>query len=132
VGDDLYVTNVKFLAKGIKEQASNSVLIKVNQIGTLTETSQTIQMASRAGFTAVFSHRSGETEDAWLADLAVAFNTRPAQDRVHLPQLEATSANTPDHAIERSWAQRDLRGKDVLSARTAGILQGGFHRAPFP
>ncbi len=75
VGDDLFVTNVKFLERGIREKAANSVLIKVNQIGTLTETADTIAMARRAGFTAVFSHRSGETEDAWLADLPVAFAT---------------------------------------------------------
>ncbi|MCE5275448.1 MAG: phosphopyruvate hydratase [Syntrophaceae bacterium] len=74
VGDDLFVTNAKFLARGIKEKAANSVLIKVNQIGTLTETMQTVEMARRAGFTTVFSHRSGETEDAWLADVAVGYS----------------------------------------------------------
>ncbi len=74
VGDDLFVTNTKFLAKGIKEKAGNSVLVKVNQIGTLTETLETIQMAHRAGFTTVISHRSGETEDTFIADLAVAVN----------------------------------------------------------
>jgi len=71
VGDDLFVTNSRFLERGIKENAANSVLIKVNQIGTLTETIQTIEMARRAGYTTVFSHRSGETEDSWLADVAV-------------------------------------------------------------
>jgi enolase len=73
VGDDIFVTNPKFLSRGIKEKSANSVLIKVNQIGTLTETMQTIEMARRAGFTTVFSHRSGETEDAWLADVAVGY-----------------------------------------------------------
>jgi enolase len=74
VGDDLYVTNVKFLQRGIDEKASNSILIKVNQIGTLSETLDAIEMAHKAGFTAVVSHRSGETEDATIADIAVATN----------------------------------------------------------
>jgi enolase len=72
VGDDLFVTNTERLAKGIKLGAANSILIKVNQIGTLTETIEAINMAKRAGYTAVMSHRSGETEDSTIADLAVA------------------------------------------------------------
>ncbi len=72
VGDDLYVTNPKRLARGIKEKSSNSILIKLNQIGTLTETLDAIDMAQKAGFTAVVSHRSGETEDATIADVVVA------------------------------------------------------------
>ena len=75
VGDDLYVTNVKRIKKGISLIASNSVLIKVNQIGTLTETLAAIEMAHKAGWTAVISHRSGETEDTTIADLAVAWNS---------------------------------------------------------
>ncbi|WP_420316384.1 phosphopyruvate hydratase [Ekhidna sp.] len=75
VGDDLLVTNVKFLEKAIKEKAANSILIKVNQIGTLTETLDAIEMAHKAGWTAVVSHRSGETEDATIADIAVATNS---------------------------------------------------------
>ena len=74
VGDDLYVTNTKRLARGIAEKASNSILIKLNQIGTVTETLDCIEMAKRAGFTAVVSHRSGETEDSTIADLVVATN----------------------------------------------------------
>jgi len=74
VGDDLFVTNVKRLARGIKEHAANAILIKVNQIGTLTETLAAVDMAYKAGFRAVMSHRSGETEDATIADLAVATN----------------------------------------------------------
>lgn len=74
VGDDLLVTNVKFLAKAIKENAANSILIKVNQIGTLTETLDAIEMAHKAGWTAVVSHRSGETEDSTIADIVVATN----------------------------------------------------------
>ena len=75
VGDDLYVTNTERLSRGIEEDASNSILIKVNQIGTLTETLETIKMAAEAGFTSVVSHRSGETEDVTIADLVVAMNT---------------------------------------------------------
>ncbi|WP_417265594.1 phosphopyruvate hydratase [Brumimicrobium sp.] len=72
VGDDLFVTNTKRLARGIKEKSANSILIKVNQIGTLTETIEAVQMATANGFTSVMSHRSGETEDTTIADLAVA------------------------------------------------------------
>jgi enolase len=75
VGDDLYVTNVNRLRQGIQTKASNSILIKLNQIGTLTETIEAIRMAQQAGWTAVVSHRSGETEDTTIADLAVALNT---------------------------------------------------------
>ncbi len=75
VGDDLYVTNVERLSRGIKEGIANSILIKVNQIGTLTETIAAVNMAHNAGFTSVMSHRSGETEDNTIADLAVALNT---------------------------------------------------------
>jgi enolase len=74
VGDDLFVTNVKRLADGIKRGLANSILIKVNQIGTLTETLAAVEMAHKAGYTAVMSHRSGETEDSTIADLAVATN----------------------------------------------------------
>ena len=74
VGDDLFVTNVSRLQRGITEHVANSVLIKVNQIGTLTETLSTIALASRNNYTSVMSHRSGETEDATIADLAVATN----------------------------------------------------------
>lgn len=75
VGDDLFVTNTKRLERGIKEGAGNSILIKVNQIGTLTESLEAIEMAKSAGYTAVISHRSGETEDTFIADLAVAVNS---------------------------------------------------------
>ena len=74
VGDDLLVTNTKFLSRAIAEKACNSILIKVNQIGTLTETFEAIEMAKKAGFTSIISHRSGETEDTTIADIAVATN----------------------------------------------------------
>ena len=75
VGDDLFVTNTSFLRKGIDKGVANSILIKLNQIGTLTETLEAIEMAKKAAYTAVISHRSGETEDATIADVAVAMNT---------------------------------------------------------
>ncbi|HPJ85724.1 MAG TPA: phosphopyruvate hydratase [Bacillota bacterium] len=75
VGDDIFVTNTKIIAEGIKQGIANSVLIKVNQIGTLTETFDAIEMTKRAGYTAVVSHRSGETEDTTIADISVAANT---------------------------------------------------------
>ena len=74
VGDDLFVTNTERIKKGIELKAANAVLIKLNQIGTLTETLDAIQMAHRAGWTAVVSHRSGETEDTSIADISVAVN----------------------------------------------------------
>ncbi len=74
VGDDLFVTNTERIARGIREGAANSVLIKLNQIGTLSETLDAIEMTKRAGWTAVVSHRSGETEDTTIADVAVATN----------------------------------------------------------
>ena len=74
VGDDLFVTNPKILKEGIRKGVANSVLIKVNQIGTLTETFETIRLAKEANYTSVISHRSGETEDTTIADLAVATN----------------------------------------------------------
>jgi enolase len=74
VGDDLFVTNVKYLEKGIKSKTANSILVKVNQIGTLSETFDAVNMAIRSGYTAVMSHRSGETEDSTISDIAVATN----------------------------------------------------------
>ena len=74
VGDDLFVTNTEFLARGIEEEVANAILVKVNQIGTLTETLETIEMAGRNGYRSIISHRSGETEDTFIADLAVATN----------------------------------------------------------
>src|SRR6185436_2499146 len=75
VGDDLFVTNVKRLTRGIEQHVANSILVKVNQIGSLSETIETVKKAHASGYTAVMSHRSGETEDTFIADLAVALNT---------------------------------------------------------
>ena len=74
MGDDLFVTNVKFLRKGIETGTANSILVKVNQIGTLTETLDAVELAQKNNYTAVLSHRSGETEDSTIADIAVATN----------------------------------------------------------
>ena len=81
VGDDLFVTNPERLRRGIELGVGNSILVKVNQIGTLTETLEAIRIAREAGYTAVISHRSGETEDTTIADLAVGDRRRPDQDR---------------------------------------------------
>ena len=75
VGDDLFVTNVDRLKKGVEKSVANAILIKVNQIGTLTEAIEAIQLAQKSGYQAIISHRSGETEDTTIADIAVAFNT---------------------------------------------------------
>jgi enolase len=87
VGDDLFVTNVDFLSKGIKTGVANSILVKVNQIGTLTETINAVQLAQNNGYTSVMSHRSGETEDTTIADLAVA---------LHCGQIKTGSASRSD------------------------------------
>ena len=95
VGDDLFVTNVERLSKGIASHTANSILIKVNQIGTLTETIDAVEMAHRAGYTSVMSHRSGETEDNTIADLAVKL--------VRLPVATVWRNTTNCFALKKSW-----------------------------
>ncbi len=114
VGDDLYVTNSRYLSRGIKEKASNSILIKVNQIGTLTETIQTIETARRAGFTTVFSHRSGETEDAWLADVTVATNAGQLKTGSTSRSERIAKYNQLLRIEEELGAAAVFRGRDVL------------------
>ncbi|MDD4090685.1 MAG: phosphopyruvate hydratase, partial [Acholeplasmataceae bacterium] len=97
VGDDLFVTNTKKLAEGIEKNIANSILIKVNQIGTLTETFEAIEMAKRAGYTAVISHRSGETEDSTIADIAVAANAG---------QIKTGSASRTDRVAKYNQLMR--------------------------
>ena len=106
VGDDLFVTNTKFLRKGIQTGTANSILIKVNQIGTLTETLDAIEMAKRAGYTAVISHRSGETEDVTIADIAVATNAG---------QIKTGSASRTDRICKYNQLLRieELLGADA-------------------
>ncbi|MFN2542268.1 MAG: phosphopyruvate hydratase [Chthoniobacterales bacterium] len=111
IGDDLFVTNVKFLEKGIKEHVANSILVKVNQIGTLTETLATIDLARKNNYTSVISHRSGETEDTTIADIAVATNAGQIKtgslcrsDRVaKYNQLLRIAEELGDNAVYGCW-----------------------------
>ncbi len=116
VGDDLLVTNTKFLARAIDEKACNSILIKVNQIGTLTETFEAIEMAKQAGFTAVIRHRSGETEDTTIADIAVATNAA---------QIKTGSASRTDRIAKYNQL---LRIEEELDAIGAYIGFNAFKR----
>lgn len=111
VGDDLFVTNTERLAKGIKLGVCNSILIKVNQIGTLTETLDAIQMANRAGYTAVVSHRSGETEDVTIADLVVAVNAG---------QIKTGAPSRTDRVAKYNQLLRIEEGLDTM-AKYLGI-----------
>jgi len=115
VGDDLYVTNVKRLSQGISLKASNSILIKPNQIGTLTETIAAIQMAQQAGWTAVVSHRSGETEDTTIADLAVGLNTG------------LIKAGAPCRSERTAKYNRLLRIEEELGPRANFAGMGAFY-----
>jgi enolase len=115
VGDDLYVTSMKRLQKGIELKASNSILIKLNQIGTLTETLDAIEMAKKAGFTAVVSHRSGETEDTTIADVVVATNAG---------QIKTGSASRTDRICKYN---RLLRIEEELEARAQFLGKRVFY-----
>jgi enolase len=117
VGDDIFVTNPKFLARGIKEHIANSILIKVNQIGTLTETLETIEMARKAGYTAVISHRSGETEDTTIADLVVATG---------VGQIKTGSMSRTDRIAKYN---RLLRIAEELGAKAVYPGASAFKRA---
>jgi len=116
VGDDLFVTNTKLLKRGIDEKAANSILIKLNQIGTLTETMETIEMAKKAGFTAVVSHRSGETEDTTIADLVVACNTG---------QIKTGSASRTDRICKYNQL---IRIEEELANSAVFAGKGAFQR----
>ncbi|MBI1291686.1 phosphopyruvate hydratase [bacterium] len=115
VGDDLFVTNTKFLKKGIDLGVANSILVKVNQIGTLTETLDAVEMAKRAGYTAILSHRSGETEDSTIADIAVATNCG---------QIKTGSASRSDRIAKYNQLLRIEAELDSM-ARYAG--KGAFY-----
>jgi enolase len=114
VGDDIFVTNMKYLNRGIEEGCANSILIKVNQIGTITETMQTIETAERAGFTTVISHRSGETEDPWLADLAVGLYTGQIKSGSTSRSERLAKYNQLMRIEEELGESAVFRGKDVL------------------
>ncbi|MBL7995671.1 phosphopyruvate hydratase [bacterium] len=115
VGDDIFVTNPKFLSKGIDLGVANSILVKVNQIGTLTETIDTVQMAHKAGYTAVMSHRSGETEDTTIADIAVALNCG---------QIKTGSASRTDRIAKYNQL---IRIEEALGARAVYPGRKAFH-----
>ena len=115
IGDDLFVTNPERLARGIKEKCGNSILIKLNQIGTLTETLDAIEMAKRAGYTAVVSHRSGETEDVTLAHIAVAINAGMIKTGAPA-RTERVAKYNELLRIEEELGERAIyRGKNALS-----------------
>ena len=117
VGDDLFVTNVKRLAQGIEEGMANSILVKVNQIGSLTETLAAVEMAHKAAYTAVMSHRSGETEDSTIADLAVATNCGQIKTG-SLARSDRTAKYNQLLRIEQELGdQAKYGGRDVLKAR---------------
>ena len=114
VGDDLFVTNTEILAKGIEKGVGNSILIKVNQIGSLTETFNAIEMAKQAGYTAVISHRSGETEDATISDIAVATNAGQIKTG-SLSRTDRIAKYNQLLRIEESLGQQAVyRGKDAF------------------
>ena len=115
VGDDLFVTNVKFLEKGIKTNTANSILVKVNQIGTLSETFAAVNMAIRNGYTAVLSHRRGETEDATIADIAVATNC--GQIKTGAPARSIASPSTTSFSASKnsSASKRCMAGRCGIS-----------------
>jgi len=115
VGDDLFVTNVTRLERGIHESIANSILIKVNQIGTLSETIAAVDMAHKAGYTAVMSHRSGETEDNTIADLAVALNTG---------QIKTGSASRSDRMAKYNQL---LRIEEALEEKAYYPAQKAFN-----
>jgi enolase len=116
VGDDLFVTNVMRLADGIKRGLANSILIKVNQIGTLTETLAAVEMAHKAGYTAVMSHRSGETEDSTIADLAVATNCGQIKTGSLARSDRTAKYNQLLRIEEELGAQAKYAGRDALKA----------------
>ncbi len=118
VGDDLFVTNTYYLRKGIEKGVANSILIKVNQIGTLTETLETMQMAHRAGFTTIISHRSGETEDVTIADIAVATNAG---------QIKTGSVSRSDRVAKYNQL---LRIEEELGEAAEFPGKGAFYNLP--
>lgn len=115
VGDDLFVTNTEYLGRGIKEGVGNAILVKVNQIGSLTETLEACQMAHRAGYTTVISHRSGETEDATIADIAVALNAG---------QIKTGSASRSDRIAKYNQL---LRIEEELGGQAAFLGMDAFY-----
>lgn len=118
VGDDIFVTNVEIFSKGIKEGIGNSILIKLNQIGTLTETLDAIELAKRSGYTAIISHRSGETEDTTIADVAVATNSGLIKTGSLSRTDRVAKYNQLLRIEEELGAVALYRGRDAVQART--------------
>ena len=114
VGDDLFVTNTKKLEKGIAEGVANAILIKVNQIGTLTETLNAIEMAKEAGYTAIVSHRSGETEDTTIADLVVAVNAGQIKTGAPSRTDRVAKYNQLLRIEDELWDDARFKGLDAL------------------
>ena len=123
VGDDLFVTNTKILKEGIDKRIANSILIKINQIGTLTETFAAIEMAKRANYTAVISHRSGETEDTFIADLAVATNCGQIKTGATARSDRVAKYNQLLRIEEQLGESAEFRGGAMLAS--AGSRGGG-------
>lgn len=120
VGDDLFVTNVKRLQMGIDQGVANSILVKVNQIGTLTETINAVNLATRNSYTNIMSHRSGETEDTFIADLAVALNSG---------QIKSGSASRTDRIAKYNQLIRieeELGDSAYFPGRILSLLNSGF------
>ena len=113
VGDDLFVTNVKYLSKGIENGCANAILVKLNQIGTLTETMETIALAQRNGYAAIISHRSGETEDTFIADLSVAAGTGQIKTG-SLSRSERIAKYNRLLKIEEEIGEKSIYGKDLI------------------
>ena len=116
VGDDVFVTNTELLSRGIEQKVANSILIKVNQIGTLTETLAAIEMAKKAGYTAVVSHRSGETEDTAIADIVVATGTGQIK------------TGAPSRSERVAKYNQLLRIEEMLGKNAVFSGHGAFHR----
>jgi enolase len=118
VGDDLFVTNVERLGRGIDAGVANSILVKVNQIGSLTETLAAVELAHRSGYTAVLSHRSGETEDTTISDLAVATNCG---------QIKTGAPARSDRVAKYNQLLRieELLGEDAAYRGRAALARGG-------
>lgn len=114
VGDDLFVTNVKYLSKGIENGCANAILVKLNQIGTLTETMETIALAQRSGYAAIISHRSGETEDTFIADLSVAAGTGQIKTG-SLSRSERIAKYNRLLKIEEEIGEKSIYGKDLIA-----------------
>jgi phosphopyruvate hydratase len=117
VGDDLFVTNTERLAQGIEQKAGNAILVKLNQIGTLTETLEAVEMAQRAGFGAVISHRSGETDDTFIADLAVATNAGQIKTGAPSRLPSTTTSSESRNSLARTRFTQERRSSSERSSR---------------